>query len=81
MKRRLEFDDESLEQFTPQVKEALLRLSREQSGRPEEDPRTPNERFRASLKRSSEAEFDQRVREHMRPDGSIVVKPTVIPKR
>lgn len=81
MKQRLEFDDENLEQFTPQVREALMRLSREQSGRPEEDPRTPNERLRASLKRSSEAEFGQRVRENMNPDGSIVVKPTVTPRR
>lgn len=80
----LELDEEAFGRLTPQQQEAIMSVAREQHPERfrERDLRTQNEKFRAGWKPGpTQAEVEKRVAKHIRPDGTVVVPPSIFPKR
>lgn len=77
----IEVAEEELDQLTPQGREAVLRLARQQN--PDffkNDSATPNERLRSGMKPGPTAEeHATRVAQFQNPDGSIKERCTLKP--
>jgi hypothetical protein len=68
VKRTIEFDDQDLGQFAPQVAEALLRIARQQAPK----PKVPKPHGFKVLRQTDETEQRARLASQRRADGSAI---------